>query len=127
MTVASQPTHPLVLRAHGSADPRAAAVTHAVAGRIRRLRPGLDVRAAFSSEPAPNLRDVLTDLDGDAVVVPILLADAYHARVDIPSMIEDAGVPVRAGRGARRGPRPAAVMRQRLAETGVSPTTTTSA
>ncbi len=29
-----------------------------------------------------------------AVVVPLLLADAYHARVDIPAMIADAGVDV---------------------------------
>ncbi|MGV0799962.1 sirohydrochlorin chelatase, partial [Mycolicibacterium elephantis] len=33
----------LILTAHGSVDPRSAAVTHAVAGRIRRLRPWLDV------------------------------------------------------------------------------------
>ena len=30
----------------------------------------------------------------DAVVVPLLLADAYHARVDIPAMIEDSGAAV---------------------------------
>ena len=35
----------LVLTAHGSADPRSAAVTHAVAGRIRRLLAMADRRA----------------------------------------------------------------------------------
>ena len=33
--------------------------------------------------------------DPDAVVVPLLLADAYHARVDIPAMIAESGVDVR--------------------------------
>ena len=80
----------LVLTAHGSADPRAAANTHAVADQIRLIRPGLDVRVAFCEKSTPNLRDVLTALDGPAVVTPLLLADAYHARVDIPDIIAEA-------------------------------------
>jgi len=77
----------LVLAAHGSVDPRSTAVTHAVTGRIRRLRPWLDVRPAFLEKAGPSLDDVLADLSA-GVVVPFLLADAYHARVDIPAMIE---------------------------------------
>src|SRR4051812_33313650 len=61
----------LVLTAHGSADPRAAQTTFAVADRIRRLRPGLDVRSAFCEQTSPNLRDVLADVDDDAVVTPL--------------------------------------------------------
>jgi len=80
----------LVLTAHGSVDPRAAANTHAVADQIRLLRPSLDVRVAFCEKSAPNLLDVLTALDGPAVVTPLLLANAYHARVDIPEIIAEA-------------------------------------
>jgi len=80
----------LVLTAHGSADPRAAANTHAVADQIRLLRPSLDVRVAFCEKSTPNLLDVLTALDGPAVVTPLLLANAYHARVDIPEIIAEA-------------------------------------
>lgn len=80
----------LVLTAHGSADPRAAANTHAVADQIRLLRPSLDVRVAFCEKSTPNLLDVLTTLDGPAVVTPLLLANAYHARVDIPDIIAEA-------------------------------------
>jgi sirohydrochlorin ferrochelatase len=80
----------LVLTAHGSADPRAAANTHAVADQIRLLRPSLDVRVAFCEKSTPNLLDVLTALDGPAVVTPLLLANAYHARVDIPDIIAEA-------------------------------------
>lgn len=113
----------MILTAHGSADPRAAAVTHAIAGRIRRLRPELDVRVAFCEQNSPLLGEVLTDLRGDAVVTPLLLADAYHARVDIPAMIDAAGA---SGALVRQAPvlgcDPALlhVLRQRLTEAGVS-------
>jgi sirohydrochlorin ferrochelatase len=121
VTVLAPAHRPLVLAAHGSVDPRSAAVTHAVAGRIRRLRPWLDVRPAFLERTDPSLSDVLSDLDGDAVVVPFLLADAFHARVDIPSMIADAGVSVEQAEVLGEDPALLSVMRQRLAETGVSP------
>lgn len=115
------PAHrPLVLAAHGSVDPRSAAVTHAVAGRIRRLRPWLDVRAAFLDKTDPNLRDVLTGLP-DGVVVPFLLADAYHARVDIPEMIEESGARVDQAGVLGEDPALLSVLRQRLSEIGVSP------
>ncbi|MFI5511060.1 sirohydrochlorin chelatase [Mycobacterium sp. NPDC051804] len=110
----------LVLAAHGSVDPRSAAVTHAVAGRIRRLRPWLDVRAAFLDKSDPNLRDVLTGLP-DGVVVPFLLADAYHARVDIPEMIEQSGARVDQAEVLGEDPALLSVLRQRLSEIGVSP------
>jgi len=113
-------THPaLVLTAHGSADPRAAAVTHAIAGRIRRLRPELDVRAAFLEHSTPHLPDVLRQVEAP-VVTPMLLADAYHARTDIPEIISS----TRAGADQADvlGEDPALVhtLRQRLAEAGVS-------
>ncbi len=117
-SVAAHP--PLVLTAHGSADPRAAAVAHAVAGRIRRLRPELEVHAAFCERNAPNLRDVLAGLSRPAVVAPMLLADAYHARVDIPAMIEASGAPARQTRVLGEDAALLHVLRQRLTEAGVS-------
>lgn len=114
----------LILAAHGSADPRSATVTHALAGRIRRLRPWLDVRAAFLDHSEPNLTDVLADIaerDHSAVVVPMLLASAYHARVDIPAMIEASGAAVRQADVLGEDPALLAVLGQRLAEHGVAP------
>jgi sirohydrochlorin ferrochelatase len=111
----------LVLAAHGSADPRSAAVTHAVAGRIRRLRPWLDVRPAFLEQTTPNLRDVLVGVPGDGVVVPFLLADAYHARTDIPAMIDESGAAVEQAEVLGEDPALLTVLRLRLAEIGVSP------
>lgn len=110
----------LVLTAHGSADPRSAAVTHAVAGRIRRLRPWLDVRVAFLEQTAPALQDVLAQTPA-ATVVPFLLADAYHARVDIPAVIAEVGRPVRTAAVLGEDPALLTVARLRLSEAGVSP------
>jgi sirohydrochlorin ferrochelatase len=114
----------LILAAHGSADPRSAAVAHALAGRIRRLRPWLNVRAAFLEHSEPSLSDALAEVAArgdDAVVVPMLLASAYHARIDIPSMIEASGVEVRQADVLGEDPALLTVLGQRLAEHGVSP------
>ena len=110
----------LVLTAHGSADPRSAANAHAIAECTRWLRPSLDVRVAFCEQNFPNLRDVLPTLPRHAVVVPLLLADAYHARVDIPAMIADSGVDARQADVLGEDDRLIHVLRQRLEQAGVS-------
>jgi sirohydrochlorin ferrochelatase len=119
----------LVLTAHGSIDPRAAANTHAIAERIRRDRPGLDVRVAFCETSTPNVRDVVAEIislrasgssriDGRVVVTPLLLADAYHARVDIPAMIANSGALQADVLGEDH--RLLTVLRHRVRELGVS-------
>jgi sirohydrochlorin ferrochelatase len=117
----------LVLTAHGSADPRSAANTRAVAGLLSRLRPGLDVRVAFLEQNAPVLGDVLAGLSGtrEAVVTPLLLADAYHARIDIPGQIARSGaawsgIDVRQADALGEDDRLVSVLRDRLAGLGVS-------
>ncbi len=111
----------LVLTAHGSADPRSAVVTHAVAAEVRRLRPNLDVRVAFCERSEPNLVDVLAGLEGPSVVTPLLLASAFHARVDIPAMIAESGrEDVLVGDTLGEDPRLIEVLGERLAETGVA-------
>lgn len=85
---------PLVAVAHGSRDPRSAATIAALVDVVRARAPGLDVRTAFLDLSAPRLPDVLAALHGaghrDVVVVPLLLGTAYHARVDLPSMVAEA-------------------------------------
>jgi sirohydrochlorin ferrochelatase len=113
----------LVLTAHGSKDPRSAANVGAVARLVERMRPDLDVRVAFCEQNSPNLVDVLSGLPDarQAVVSPLLLASAYHARVDIPKQIARAGA-----HGVRQADvlgvddRLVSVLRERLAELGVS-------
>jgi sirohydrochlorin ferrochelatase len=113
----------LVLTAHGSRDPRSAANAHAVAGQVARMRPGLDARLAFCELNTPNLVDVLSGCPAEAVVTPLLLADAYHARVDIPAQIARCGASHRVRQADVLGEddRLVAVLRQRVTELGVSP------
>lgn len=106
----------LVLTAHGSADPRSAVTTYAVANQIRLQRPGLEVQVAFCEKSTPNLRDVLTGLRGPAVVTPLLLASAFHARVDIPAIIVDAGADVLVTDTLGEDPRLVRVLQHRLDE-----------
>jgi sirohydrochlorin ferrochelatase len=110
----------MILTAHGSADPRSAVITHAVADEVRLQRPGLDVRVAFCEKNSPNLADVLHTMPGPAVVTPLLLASAYHARVDIPAMIDEAGADVLQAETLGEDLRLVEVMRERLADLNVS-------
>jgi sirohydrochlorin ferrochelatase len=107
----------LVLAAHGSADPRSAANARAVANQIRFMRPGLRVRVAFCDLNTPRLVDVVTP---DAVVTPFLLAEAYHARIDIPRQIASGGATVRQADVLGEDDRLLTVLHERLADLGVS-------
>src|SRR6202012_3659969 len=107
----------LVLAAHGSADPRSAANARGVANQICFMRPGLLVRVAVCDLNTPRLVDVVTP---DAVVTPFLLADAYHARIDIPRQIAGCGGTVRQADVLGEDDRLLAVLHERLADLGVS-------
>lgn len=114
----------LVLTAHGSHDPRSGANAEAVADGLAMMRPDLDVRLAFLELNTPNFADVLAGLpdSGRAVVAPLLLASAYHARLDIPKQIADAGAHgIRQADVLGEDERVVAVLRERLVEVGVSP------
>ncbi|WP_072802457.1 sirohydrochlorin chelatase [Rhodococcoides yunnanense] len=82
----------LVAVAHGSRDPRSADTVAAVVERIRLRRPDLDVRTAYLDLTEPNVSDVLDELAAEgaasAAVVPLLLGSAFHARVDLPALLD---------------------------------------
>jgi sirohydrochlorin ferrochelatase len=84
----------LVALAHGSKDPRSAETVNALCAQVRGLRPDLRVEAAFLDhcEPSPTqLFDRLVAEGYDeVVVVPLLLTAAYHARVDVPAVVQEA-------------------------------------
>jgi sirohydrochlorin ferrochelatase len=119
MRTARVVTTQLVLTAHGSADPRSATNVRAVANQIRFMRPGLHVRVAFCELNTPRLVDVLTP---EAVVTPFLLADAFHAHIDIPHQIANCGLAVRQAAVLGEDDRLVDVLHERLAEQGVSRT-----
>jgi sirohydrochlorin ferrochelatase len=78
---------PLLLVAHGSRDPRAARTTRALARVVAAARPGLDVRVSFLELADPSPATVLRAIDEPAVVVPLLLTNAYHGRIDLPAQV----------------------------------------
>lgn len=81
----------VVLVAHGSRDPRAAASTAALARAVGRAHPTWDVRASYLDHAGPRPLDVLAALPGRrAVLVPLLLTAAYHGKVDVPAILDDA-------------------------------------
>lgn len=84
----------LIAVAHGSRDPRSADTVAAVVDGIRRRRPDLDVRTAFLDLTDPGVDHVVARLAedgvGSAVVVPLLLGSAFHARVDLPALLDAA-------------------------------------
>ncbi|OZM79039.1 sirohydrochlorin chelatase [Pseudonocardia sp. MH-G8] len=89
-----EPAPALVAVAHGSRDPRSAATVSTLVDEVRRQRPELDVRLSFLDLSAPRLPDVLdavaTGGHARAVVVPLLLGHAFHARVDVPGAVATA-------------------------------------
>jgi sirohydrochlorin ferrochelatase len=88
----------VVLVAHGSRDPRAAASTSSLALAVQRARPEWTVRASYLDHAGPRPLDVLAALPGPrAVLVPLLLTAAYHGRVDLPAVIREAAalLPIR--------------------------------
>ncbi|MFC3521773.1 sirohydrochlorin chelatase [Streptomonospora nanhaiensis] len=120
---------PLVAVAHGSADPRSAEAVEAVFARVRRLRPGLDVRVAYLDHTEPGAEDALRALAaegaGEAVVLPALLTAAYHSKVDLPAVLDRVreSCPWLGVRyGATLGPHPLllAALERRLAEAGAA-------
>ncbi|WP_405484380.1 sirohydrochlorin chelatase [Nocardia sp. NBC_00511] len=84
----------LIAVAHGSRDPRSATTMHAVVEQIAAARPDLDVRLAFLDLSAPSVDQVVDAVaaagHSQAVVVPLLLGSAFHARVDLPELLDAA-------------------------------------
>ncbi|MEU8245126.1 sirohydrochlorin chelatase [Nonomuraea sp. NPDC048916] len=116
---------PLVAVAHGSRDPRAAATVEALLDSVRRARPGLPVRTAYLDHATPSLAQALHGLT-EAVVLPLLLTEAYHSRVDLPAALNEARARdprLSVRHGSTLGPHPLLLpaLERRLAEAGVRP------
>jgi sirohydrochlorin ferrochelatase len=122
---------PLVAVAHGSRDPSAAAAVDELLDRVRgaaaaRGLRGLAVHAAYLGHAAPSPGQVLGALPaGPAVVLPLLLTDAYHSKTDLPAVLQAAtcrsGAALSIGYGDPLGPDPLLIraLERRLAEAGV--------
>jgi sirohydrochlorin ferrochelatase len=81
----------LITLAHGSRDPRSAATVKALVDEARRMRPDLRIEPAFLELSRPSFPQVVQRLakagHDEIVVVPLLLSEAYHAKVDVPNAV----------------------------------------
>lgn len=81
----------LIAVGHGSRDPRSAATVSTVVAAVAAARPDVAVRAAFLDLTAPSVEQVVDAVAAaghrHAVVVPLLLGSAFHARVDLPGLL----------------------------------------
>jgi sirohydrochlorin ferrochelatase len=86
----------LLTLAHGSRDARSAQTIGAIHDLVRSLRPDLRIESAFLELSTPSHTTAFARLAADGVeevvVVPLLLTEAYHARVDVPSAVAAAAV-----------------------------------
>jgi sirohydrochlorin ferrochelatase len=97
----------LVALAHGSRDPRSAQTIKALVDEVRAMRPDLRIEPAFLDLAKPSFGTVVDRLVragyDEIVVVPLLLTEAHHAKVDVPEVIAEAtarheGLKIRATR-----------------------------
>ncbi len=110
----------LVLVAHGTRDPRGAAVVEEIAALVRARLGDVPVEVAYADVRQPDVTSVLAGVSGPAVVVPAFLAAGYHVRVDVPQQIAASGygdVVVTEPIGSALLP----VLRERLREAGWRP------
>jgi sirohydrochlorin ferrochelatase len=128
-SASGKPAEPvLVAVAHGSSDPRAAAITGDLMAMVAE-RAGLrglsvpDLRVAYLGHAAPSLPQVMSTIEAGAqvTVLPLLLTAAYHSKTDIPRVLARLGRDfprVRFGYGAPLGPDPRLLqaLERRLAE-----------
>jgi sirohydrochlorin ferrochelatase len=84
----------LVALAHGSRDPRSAATITALVDEVKAIRPDLAIERAFLDLSKPSFHTVVDRLvrkgHEEIVVVPLLLTQAFHARVDVPAAVQEA-------------------------------------
>jgi sirohydrochlorin ferrochelatase len=103
----------LVLIAHGSADPRAAAAIGELMPLVARraTERGLvvpDLRVAYLGHAAPSVPQVMRAFGPDAqvTVLPLLLTAAYHSKTDIPRLLARVSAGMRVTYGEPLGPHP---------------------
>lgn len=117
---------PLVGLAHGSRDPRAAVAIDNLMAAVAALRPGLMVASAFLDLAEPDLSAAVMKLDTErAVVLPLLFAQAFHAKVDVPEAVraaaERSGTELVAGKILGLGPEVLSALQEQARLSGVTP------
>lgn len=108
----------LVACSHGTADAVGTASLSALAAAVRRQ--GVDVAEAYVDVHGPYVADVVRELDGNVVVVPLLLATGYHVRVDIADAVRE-WPQAKVARALGPDPRLPELLMDRMRTAGVRP------
>lgn len=111
------PRPALLAVSHGTSDADGAAAIALLVRRIAERIPDAAVHAGFVDVQQPDAPSALAAIEGPAVVVPLLLSQGFHVRVDLgraAAARDDAVVTDPLG----PDPRLADVLAMRLAETG---------
>ncbi|MBT2452634.1 sirohydrochlorin chelatase [Streptomyces sp. ISL-43] len=111
----------LVLAVHGSAAPAAAATTDRLTAAIEALS-GVHALVGHLDVQRPSLAEAVRE-HPRSVVVPLLLGDGYHRRVDIPAVLEGTGCVLTEGLSGERDVALALLGRLREAERSRGPHT----
>ncbi|MEY4102646.1 MAG: nitrite reductase small subunit, partial [Actinomycetota bacterium] len=111
----------LIAASHGTDNSVGAAsiarLVQAVADRVD----GHTVLEAFVDVQSPSVTDVTAALEGDAIVVPLLLSTGYHVRQDIASAAFEAPVNVAISPALGPDARISAVLLRRIWQVGYQP------
>jgi sirohydrochlorin ferrochelatase len=120
-------TTALLAVAHGSPDARAESVHDALIARLRSERPDLAASVAYLGHAEPDVTSALNSLIAkgfsEIVIVPLLLTEAFHAKLDLPGLVEsvrEANPGVVFHQTGVLGPHPKlfSLMKRRLKEAG---------
>jgi sirohydrochlorin cobaltochelatase len=88
------PKSPVVLLAHGSADPAWAAPVRGLLDRLAAAEPGRTVRVAFMESAAPSFPETIRELAAAghrrAAVIPVFLSSGGpHMKRDVPALVKE--------------------------------------
>lgn len=108
----------LVATSHGTDSVASRRAISALVGAVQEAAPHLDVREAFVDVQLPRVDTVVDQVDGLAVIVPLLLTPGFHVRVDIQAAADRPWVVAAEPMGP--DDRLTAVMLRRLARAGAT-------
>lgn len=77
----SRPT--LLAVSHGTSDAEGARTIAALVDEVQRALPDMPVRAAFVDVQEPDAADLVPEIEGPVVIVPLLLSSGFHVHHDL--------------------------------------------
>ena len=77
------PRPTLLAVSHGTSDAEGARTIAALVDEVQRALPDVPVRAAFVDVQEPDAADLVPEIEGPVVIVPLLLSSGFHVHHDL--------------------------------------------